>query len=366
MRQYPEAQKSRATATVESVHTSHLLFALLVLASCPGKAETLTLRLASWNLEHLAADGGDGCRPRTEADYQRLRHHAARLKADVIALQEVENAAAVARVLDPAVYDIEISGQPDRNLGHCRRQPGQKRTMQRTGFAIDRARLAALGLTYRRLPDFKAIGLQTQRWATRLVMEPVGGPGETIELLSLHLKSGCFYGRLDGTLDRHQCHTLVRQRGILEEWIDARANAGERFVLLGDFNRQLDQPNDGFWADIDDGTVCEWAPDPGLGRKCRSGTERTDADADLVLANAGKPFPFAFNPRYPYAIDHLAFDAKTAELVIAESYLALDYEGDDPAPSDHHPVAVSLHLTGASQPDGRRSNFLRWLEGRRD
>ena len=85
-----------------------------------------------------------------------------------------------------------------------------------------------------------------------------------------------------------------------------------------------------------------------------------------MLANAGKPFPFAFNPRYPYAIDHLAFDAKTAELVIAESYLALDYEGDDPAPSDHHPVAVSLHLTGASQPDGRRSNFLRWLEGRRD
>jgi endonuclease/exonuclease/phosphatase family metal-dependent hydrolase len=324
---------------------SSLFFALLILATGSVWAGVPALRLATWNLEHLAERAEDGCRPRTDADYERLRHYAARLQADVIALQEVENAAAVARVFDPATYAIEISDQPDRDLGTCRRRRGQERTMQRTGFAIDRARLAELGLTYRRLPDFAAVGLESLRWATRLVIQPDDGRGEAVQLLSLHLKSGCAYGRLDGTNDRHQCALLLRQRGILEEWIDARADAGGRFVLLGDFNRQLDQPNDDFWAGIDDGAICSWTPSPVLGRRCRSGTSVADTDADLTLANAGTPFPFPFNPRYPYAVDHVVFDAETAARAIPGSYSALDYGGDAPDPSDHHPVSISLRLT---------------------
>jgi len=319
------------------------IFALLALVACRLQAEVPSLRLATWNLEHLAANGNQGCRPRTEAEYERLRHHVTRLRADIVALQEVENVVAVAQLFDPAVYAIEISGRPDQNLGRCRRHRGHKRTMQRTGFAINRARLAALGLTYRRLPDFKILGLQKGRWGTGLILEHVRGQSKPIQLLSLHLKSGCTYGRLDGIVDRHQCDLLVRQRGLLEEWIDARASADERFVLLGDFNRQLDQPNDDFWASIDDKTVCDWKPHPVLGRKCRSGTEGPDADADLVLANAGTPFPYPFNPRYPYAVDHLVFDARTAEQIVPGSYSVLDYQGDEPAPSDHHPVSISLH-----------------------
>lgn len=338
----------------------HLILSLLVLSACSAHAETPSLRLATWNLEHLAANAGDGCRSRTEADYERLRHHAARLNADIVALQEVENEAAIARVFDPTVYAIEISRQPDLDLGRCRRQTRQERTMQRTGFAIDRARLEALGLTYRRLPDLAELGLQTRRWGTRLLIESTDGGSESIQMLSLHLKSGCSFSRLDGTSNRHQCDLLILQRGILEEWIDARADADERFVLLGDFNRQLDQPNDGFWADIDDATVCDWAPDPQLGRKCRPGTERSDAKADLTLANSGVPFPFPFNPRYPYAVDHIVFDAAIGEQVIPESYSALDYEGDEPAPSDHHPVSISLRLEDR-QNRKQPSAFLRWL-----
>jgi endonuclease/exonuclease/phosphatase family metal-dependent hydrolase len=341
-------------------YLSFPIFILLILTACSAQCEVPVLRLSTWNLEHLAASGDAGCRRRSEADYARLRHHAARLQADIVALQEVENAAAVARVFDPAVYAIEISSQPDRDLGRCRRQPDQERTMQRTGFAINRKRLADLGLTYRRLPDNAAIGLESQRWATRVALEPSGERSEPIELLSLHLKSGCSYGRLDGTVDRHQCDLLIRQRGILEEWIDARASAGERFILLGDFNRQLDQPNDGFWADIDDGAVCTWTPDPVLGRRCRSGTERPNANASLVLANAGTAFPYPFNPRYPYAVDHIVFDFATAQRIMPESYGALDYEGDDPAPSDHHPVSMSLRSNSSRTPEPR-SLFLRWF-----
>jgi endonuclease/exonuclease/phosphatase family metal-dependent hydrolase len=316
---------------------------------CTARAESPALRLATWNLEHLTEETGGGCRPRVEADYRRLRHHAARLAADIVALQEVENKAAVARVFDPGTYAIEISRQPAMELGRCRRQRTQRRTMQRTGFAINRARLNEMGLVYRRLPDFDAIGLETQRWAVRVLIEPVGDEGGGVQLLSLHLKSGCAFGRVDGRVTRPQCMLLVRQRGILEEWIDTRAGADERFVLLGDFNRQLDQPNDGFWADIDDGAVCTWTPDPVQGRKCLPGSTRTDAAADLVLANAGHPFPFPFNPRYPFAVDHIVFDAVTARRVVPGSYAATDYQDDSPAPSDHHPVSISLRLFGPAE-----------------
>jgi len=48
---------------------------LLLLVACFGgaQAQVPTLRLATWNLEHLAADTGAGCRPRSDADYAHLR-----------------------------------------------------------------------------------------------------------------------------------------------------------------------------------------------------------------------------------------------------------------------------------------------------
>ena len=322
----------------------HLIFIALLAASWVAQADAPTLRLATWNLEHLAARSDAGCRPRTESDYARLRHHAERMGADVIALQEVENAAAVKRVFDPRIYAIEVSTQPDRDLGTCRRRQKEKRTAQRAGFAINRARLAELGLTYRRLPDFTEIGVDNRRWATHIRLTPSIGSGEPLHLLSLHLKSGCSYGKLTGSVRRHQCQVLVRQRGILEEWIDARATADERFVLLGDFNPQLDQPKDGFWADIDDAAVCAWRADPVLGRRCLPDTEQASPNADLVLANAGVPFPFPYNPRYPYAVDHFVFDGPSARQIVRGSYAALDYEGDSKPPSDHHPLLISLRL----------------------
>jgi len=61
-----------------------------------------------------------------------LRHHARRLNADLIAVQEVENVAALARLFDPKGYAIELSHRPDQELGTCRRRRGQEQTMQRS------------------------------------------------------------------------------------------------------------------------------------------------------------------------------------------------------------------------------------------
>lgn len=40
-----------------------------------------TLRIASWNIEHLVANTGGGCRPRGEADFQRVRDVIAQVDA---------------------------------------------------------------------------------------------------------------------------------------------------------------------------------------------------------------------------------------------------------------------------------------------
>jgi endonuclease/exonuclease/phosphatase family metal-dependent hydrolase len=208
------------------------------------------LVLASWNIEHLATADGAGCRARVEADYAALRAVAQRLDADIIALQEVETAAAVGRIFDRSMYDIVVSSRPEEGLGDCRGMPGQARTAQRTGFAINRARLREMGLGWRELEPFVEIGVDARRWGTRIWIGPLSArgtadAGQGLELMSLHLKSGCAWGRLETRdLRRIACRILRRQRGILEQWIDGRAGADIPFVLIGDFNRQLDQPND--------------------------------------------------------------------------------------------------------------------------
>jgi endonuclease/exonuclease/phosphatase family metal-dependent hydrolase len=319
--------------------------ALMISACDAAPASKHDLILATWNIEHLAAQDDAGCRPRSAADYAELRRHAAALGADIIALQEVEDRTAVARVFDPEVYDIVVSARPEDDLGDCRGQPGQRRTPQRTGFAIHRARLATLGLQWRSMPPLKDLGIAGRRWGTQIRIAPADGNGPAVRLVSLHLKSGCGWGRLDrANVRREQCHLLRRQRGILEAWIDEQAAAGEPFILLGDFNRQLDQPHDDFWRDIDDGSVCDWTPDPKLGRRCRPGTERPDPDADLRLANAGIPFPYPYNPKYPYAIDHLVFDGRSAGWMRRRSYQVYDYGGAEPPPSDHYPIRMAIRL----------------------
>jgi endonuclease/exonuclease/phosphatase family metal-dependent hydrolase len=318
-----------------------LLLGLAAFVAGPVSAAGPVLRLATWNIEHLAAADGAGCRPRTQADYRELRAVAEELDADIIAVQEVQNAAALARVFDPAVYAHVVSARPEHGRDDCRGMPGQRRLAQRTGFAIHRARLARQGLDYRVLPAFRELGEGGRRWGVRIQIEDRDGP--LLELMSIHLKSGCAYNRLDRDVRRHQCEILIRQRGVLEEWIDARAEADTPFVVLGDFNRQLDQRNDHFWIDIDDGEVCDWRPDPTLGRRCKPGSTRRDPDADLVLAGAGRPFPYPYNPRYPYAIDHIVLGGPAADWLVRGSWEVLDYRAE-PKPSDHHPIAVTVQL----------------------
>jgi len=286
--------------------TACLALALAACATAPPAAKW-PLKIASWNLEHLAEDGATGCRPRTDADYAALRRYADKLDADVVAFEEVQSAKAAARVFDPAKYDLLIEvrsggGAPSA----CGGQPGRFLNRQAVGFAIRK------GLAFERREDLTALqlGNPNLRSGVDIVVRPRGGA--PLRLLAVHLKSGCASG------DRNEaCGTLRQQVPILERWIDARATEGTRFAVLGDFNRRLAQAGDAIWLDLDDSQP---------------------ANADLALAAGGR-HP-ACDPRFRDFIDHVVLDKRAAGDLIGFQELVYDAGGE--RPSDHCPIAATL------------------------
>lgn len=264
------------------------------------------LRVATWNMDHLSQDGRQGCRPRTDADYETMRRYAERLNADVVAFQEVESAKAAARVFDARRYDIVIEARPAGETFACRGLEGRRLTRQAVGFAIRK------GVPFERAPDLTdlQLGDPNLRSAVDITVRPRGRA--PLRLLVVHLKSGCSAGSSGDA-----CKTLTRQIPVLERWIDGRAAEGARFAVLGDFNRRLAMLDDAIWAELDDGLP---------------------ANADLVLAQgAVRP---RCDPRFKDFIDHIVLDAQAARALIGFEEQTYDHPGE--RPSDHCPVVAVL------------------------
>jgi hypothetical protein len=159
-----------------------------LLAWCPPKGSSAPhpsgrLRLATWNLENLHAQDGqstylspDPSVKRTAVDYDRMRCYVRLFDPDILAVQEVDGEEALSRVVDTEVYDVYVDDCPKGSLNG----------MQNTGFAVKR------GLTVVRQPDFQALDIRgdgSLRYGTRIDLTH---NGQTIQLMSVHLKSGCF------------------------------------------------------------------------------------------------------------------------------------------------------------------------------
>jgi endonuclease/exonuclease/phosphatase family metal-dependent hydrolase len=299
---------------------SWIVGAGLLLASCSSVPQPAGgLKIATWNLEHLAEADGAGCRPRTESDYARLRAYAAQLDADVVGLQEVENAAAAQRVFPAAEYDIVMSGQPyPAAQGTCGQDSVQIFTPQRTGFAIRK------GVTYQVNPPLEALNVSDNparpvRWGVDVT---IAGQAP-LRLLNVHLKSGCAAGNKP---DDEDCPVLMKQVPLLEAWIDAREREGAAFVVLGDFNRRIGANDAEVWQQWDDA-------DP--------------AGLDLHIAAAeaagGPRSPQCDNGRYKDFIDYIVLSQRAFDRFDPASFTELAYgETGDAMPSDHCPVRLTI------------------------
>lgn len=264
-----------------------------------GALEPLrSLRVASWNLEWLHRRDGAGPVPRRAEDYTRLSHYADRLAADVIAVQEVDGAEALQRVFDRARYDLQLAQETGTQLG---------------GFAIRQ------GLEVERHPD--VVALNTTGGLRSGVDISVRVNGTQLRLLGVHLKSGCFGAPLQGA--KSSCQKLKAQLPRLEQWIDARAAAGEPFIVLGDFNRHL-RTGDAFYSELDDGVP---------------------PNADLTLLTDGRKSG-CWGGEYPDFIDHITVSKDAAPWVLEGSFAQQLYdEADSPHRkrlSDHCPISIVM------------------------
>jgi hypothetical protein len=199
---------------------------LLALAAGPSArdvtapAAPTTLRIATWNLEWLV-DGATAraariaCRDnlpaplpcdvartmaRDSADLARLVSYTRQLDADVIAFQEVQNET-IARRVFPG-YRICINSGPG---------------VQHVGFALRPGLARDCGQ-----PVVALSGNGAGRAGRQLTLSAAGF--ENIELLVVHLKSGC--AREPLRTDTEACRLLATQARELGRWIGMQSEAG--------------------------------------------------------------------------------------------------------------------------------------------
>ena len=200
------------------------------------------LKLATWNMEWLvtpatAHAGRLACRlgkrsalpcdvvqtlARDSADLRRLAGYVRELNADVIAFQEVENAAIAAQVF--------------RGYRICMTNG---KGLQHVGFAV------RPHVPHRCVPVVEALSLQGRNRAAMSLRLAPDEP-DAVELLAVHLKSGCSREPLDA--DTAACQLLQQQATVLGQWIAARSAGNQPFIVMGDLNRVAAAPQDDrFW-----------------------------------------------------------------------------------------------------------------------
>jgi len=252
---------------------------------------------------------------RSPADYEALSRTAAQLrdaqKADLVGLQEVDGADA-ARLVFKQGWKLDCFVQ--------RAHP------QKVGFAIRE------GLPYRCNGDLRALDVDG---STRAGADITLWPGTTreVRVLAVHLKSGCF----DGKLDRRfaPCERLRQQVPVIEQWVDQRVREGTAFALLGDFNRHLDK-DARYPAGPDEAAPINlmqaWSDDSPPG-------------AILLRATEGAPaVPCDADDRHTQYIDDILISQSLANRQKNRRFARLPYDPADRGRvlSDHCPLIWSL------------------------
>lgn len=292
------------------------IVAILIISNCAFIAQAQnSLKLASWNIEHLAENNDEGCVPRNNSDYAKLRDFARTIEADVVALQEVESAKAVARVFPEEKWHIIVSDRPASESYACYRS-GKKSTQQRVAVVIRK------GIEYTDAGTFKELGLDNAGLRYGIMVKLFAG-SDTLDIMAVHLKSGCFVD--DYSLrETKACEIFKRQVPVLDSWVESRIKKNRAFVVLGDFNHRIANPENKLWQVL------------------------TEMDSESVVIKNSMENLKGCHPKYPAPIDHIILGGGAEKFYVNESE-AVYYYTETPESmtredmlSDHCPISVVL------------------------
>ncbi|KZN61344.1 endonuclease/exonuclease/phosphatase family protein [Pseudoalteromonas luteoviolacea] len=307
--------------------TSAIALCALLTSACnatnPSNENNQTksnLRVVTWNIEHLAADNTEGCRPRTEKELSELQTYAQSLNADVIAFQEVGSVKALETVLDPQKWQLVISNRADSPSYTCRGS-GLTSTQQKVAFAVKKKFTVEKIVQHKQFSDLK-MGLRSA------LEVQLNYRGETLSLLNVHLKSGCFVDDYRRS-DKDSCKLLAKQVPLLDRWVEDKSNANAQFIVLGDFNHRLSAPYNRFSRDL-------YHPN-GLADKAPNDvTKSTLFNANLMLTGC--------HPYYPAPIDHVLVSNTLKSDYIQNSAQFHYFDNMEPKKmlSDHCALSIDL------------------------
>ncbi len=266
------------------------------------------VRLVTWNIYQLG-DGINDENPRSEDDYQRLKNYTAGLDADIIALQEVENVQAVEKLFSADRYRIYLT-RDNRDNFHSSNSNFQT---ERLALLIDKSIDAHVD----ELDALDINGWLRGGLDARIIIN-----GKPLRLLAIHLKGGCHTAPLSN--NNTACKQLNRQTRLLDQWIGERSRENVPFIIMGDWNRQLNQPGDDLWRHIDN--------DLSHG-----------GNSDLINVTRGRPYTCWPNVLDHY-IDHIVLDQKAARWRIHGSFREYRFP-DDSLPDPQDPYTLFRRLS---------------------
>ena len=299
------------------MYIKRTIYASILISFLAPYLSAQEVRVASWNIEHLAEHNKVGCVPRSTLDYEKLRNFSELLNADVIALQEVENTAAVERVFPKSEWNIVLSDRPNSTTYRCRGND-QESTQQRVAVVLRK------GIKYQINKSFRELGLEMEGLRYGVVVE-VFGDRDTINLMAVHLKSGCFVDDYS-TSKLRACEVLETQIETLDDWIENSIRENKKFIVLGDFNSRLTVENSMFWNKL------------------------VNMDNMPIGIQNGMQNLTGCHPRYPDLIDHIILGPETSKLQIQNSQMVHFYSStgrhmaEEDMLSDHCPVSLVLRL----------------------
>jgi endonuclease/exonuclease/phosphatase family metal-dependent hydrolase len=273
---------------------------MLIACLLPLQLRAAEVKIATWNLDWLTTrTAGDprlpsDVKPRAEEDFARLARYAEELAADLIAIQEVDGFPAASKVFPHERYSIHMT---------------HDHVMQRVGIVVRR------GLRYDINPDVTALSTNHLRSGADITLH-LGATD--LRVLAVHLKTGCRNQPLARTHDR-ACLELLDQMPVLADWITARRDEGVPFIVLGDFNRWMDQRD-------------------ALLRSLQQA-------APLLRATEGRSSPCWGAENF---IDHILAGGNAAKWMVPDTLRVLTYHEQDPSIkdklSDHCPVSVRFNV----------------------